>query len=147
MSMSFVNPEKRKLVKQLISMNALNVKFNGKTITFRYDRHIIKNKVVVRKHLGWVGHWSRNTNTVYYDSDLVKSTKEIISVLVHESIEKYVYDTYGLSDSAEGHYIATMIEQKFAQESGINWDDHNWRIEVIAKKEMTQNKITKKKKL
>jgi len=140
MSMSFIKPEKRPLVKRLITMSALDVKFDGKYITFRYDRHEIKNRVVMKKHLGWVGHWSRGTNTIYYDDDLVKQPKELLSVLVHESIEKYVHDKYELSDSAEGHYVATMVEQKFARKIGVNWDDYNWRVEFIYRKEMKQNK-------
>jgi hypothetical protein len=140
MTMSFVKPEKRQLVKRLISMNALNVNYDGKYITFRYDRNVIKNRVVIRKHLGWVGHWSRGTNTIYYDDDLLKFPKELLCVLVHESVEKYIHDKYGLSDDAEGHYVATMIEQKFARESRVNWDDYNWRVEFIARKEIKHNK-------
>ena len=140
MSMSFINPDKRKLVKHLSSMNALNVKYTGNYITLRYDRNEIKNKVVMKKHLGWVGHWSRGTNTIYYDKELVKEPKELLSVLVHESIEKYVHDKYGLSDDAEGHYIATMVEQKFARDIGVNWDDYNWRVEFIYRKEMKYKK-------
>lgn len=136
MSMSFIKPDKRKMVKHLSSMSALNVKYDGKFITLRYDRHLIKNKTVIRKHLGWVGHWSRGTNTIYYDNDLVKEPKELLSVLVHESIEKYVHDKYGLSDDAEGHYVATMVERKFARSIGINWEDFGWRVEFIYRKEM-----------
>lgn len=140
MSMSFIHPDKRKLVKHLSSMSALNVKYNGNYITLRYDRHEIKNRVIMKKHLGWVGHWSRGTNTIYYDKELVKEPKELLSVLVHESIEKYVHDKYGLSDDAEGHYVATMVEQKFARNIGVNWDDYNWRVEFIYRKEMKYNK-------
>jgi formamidopyrimidine-DNA glycosylase len=140
MSMSFIKQDKRALVKRLIAMNALNVKYDGKYLTFRYDRHNIRNRVVMKKHLGWVGHWSRGTNTVYYDDDLVKQPKELLSVLVHESVEKYVHDKYDLSDNAEGHYVATMIEQKFARQIGVNWNDYNWRVEFIYRKEMRQNK-------
>ena len=140
MSLSFVNPEKKSLVKRLITMNALNVKYDGKNIEFRYDRHLIKNRVVMRKHLGWVGHWSRGTNTVYYDNDLVKQPKELLCVLVHESVEKYVHDKYGLSDDAEGHFVATMVEQKFARQIGVNWNDYNWRVEFIYRKEMKHSK-------
>jgi len=140
MSMSFIKPDKRVLVKRLIAMNALDVKYTGKYLTFRYDHHNIRNRVVMRKHLGWVGHWSRGTNTVYYDDDLVNQPKELLSVLVHESVEKYVHDKYGLSDNAEGHYVATMVEQKFARQIGVNWDDYNWRVEFIYRKEMRYHK-------
>jgi hypothetical protein len=140
MSMSFIQPDKRKLVKRLSAMNALNVKYDGKTISFRYDRNLIRNKVIMKKHLGWVGQWSRTTNTVYYDDDLVNQPKELLCVLIHESIEKYVHDKYGLSDIAEGHYIATMVEQKFARTSGVNWEDYNWRVEFISRKEIKHNK-------
>lgn len=136
MSMSFIKPDKRATVKRLIKMNALDVKFNGKYIVLRYDRNTITNKVVMKKHLGWVGKWSPTTNTIYYDNDLVSQPKELLCVLVHESIEKYVHDKYELSDSAEGHYVASMIEQKFARDSGVNWDDYNWRVEFIYRKEM-----------
>lgn len=140
MSLSFIHPDKKKLVKKLITMNALNVKYDGKNLSLRYDRHDIKNRVVMKKHLGWVGHWSRGTNTIYYDNDLVKHPKELLCVLVHESIEKYVHDHYGLSDDAEGHFVATMIEQKFARQIGVNWNDYNWRVEFIYRKEMKHNK-------
>ena len=134
--MSFIKLEKRPLVKRLITMSALDVKYDGKYITFRYDRHVIKNKVIAKKHLGWVGHWSRTANTIYYDSDLVNQPKEILCVLIHESVEKYVHDTYNLSDTAEGHHVATMVEHNFARQSGVNWDDYHWRVEFICRKEM-----------
>lgn len=140
MSLSFISPDKRLIVKRLIKMNVLDVKYDKKYISFRFDRHQIKNRVVMKKHLGWVGHWSRTTNTVYYDDDLVTQPKELLAVLIHESIEKYVHDMYGLSDDAEGHYVATIIEQKFAKQTGINWNDYNWRVEFIYRKEMKHNK-------
>jgi hypothetical protein len=147
MSISFIKPEKRAIVKRLVKMSPLDVKYDGKTITFRYDRHIIKNKVIAKKHLGWVGRWSRTANTIYYDPDLVNQPKEVLSVLMHESIEKYVHDTYELSDSADGHFVATMVEQKFAQEIGVNWDDFNWRVEFICRKEMKHKKKPMEKKV
>lgn len=138
--MSFIKEDKRKLVKRLIAMNVFDVKYDGKNLSFRYDKTNIRNRVVMRKHLGWVGHWSRGTNTVYYDNDLVKQPKELLCVLIHESVEKYVHDKYGLSDDAEGHYVATMVEQKFARQIGVNWNDYNWRVEFIYRKEMKHNK-------
>ena len=146
MTISFIKPEKRALVKRLIKMNPLDVKYDGKYITFRYDRHAIKNKVVAKKHLGWVGSWSRTANTIYYDPDLVNQPKEVLSVLVHESIEKYLHDTYGFSDSADGHYVATMVEQEFAHGIGVNWDDYNWRVEFICRKELKHKKKPVEKK-
>lgn len=136
MSLSFIKPDKRAIVKRLSKMNALDVKFNGKQITFRYDRSLINNKVIMRKHLGWVGLWSHTNNTIYYDDDLVSQPKELLCVLIHESIEKYVHDKYDLSESAEGHYVATMVEQNFARDTGVNWEDYNWRVEFIYRKEM-----------
>lgn len=140
MSLSFINPEKRPIVKRLVAMNALNVKYDGKVISFRYDRTILKNKVIMKKHLGWVGQWSKTSDKIYYDDDLVKQPKELLCVLIHESIEKYVSEKYGLSDSAEGHYVASMIEQKFARQSGVNWGDYNWRVEFISRKELKHAK-------
>jgi hypothetical protein len=140
MSMTFIKPDKRALVKRLIKMNALGVNFNGSSISMRFDRSDIKNLVKVKKHLGWVGHWEKHSNTILYDDDLLKHPKELICVLVHESIEKYVYEKYGLSPDAEGHYVASMIEQKFARTSGVNWNDYNWRVEFIYRKEMKHDK-------
>ena len=146
MTISFIKPEKRALVKRLIKMSPLDVKYDGKYITFRYDRHVIKNKVVAKKHLGWVGSWSRTANTIYYDPDLVNQPKEVLSVLVHESIEKYLHDTYDFSDSADGHYVATMVEQEFGRGIGVNWDGYNWRVEFICRKEMKHKKKPTEKK-
>ena len=70
----------------------------------------------------------------------MKQPKELLCVLVHESVEKYVHDKYGLSDDAEGHFVATMVEQKFARQIGVNWSDYNWRVEFIYRKEMKHNK-------
>lgn len=134
-SLPFISPDKRKVVQRLIKMNVLDVKFDGKIITFRFDRHQITNHVRQRKHLGWVGEWSRNSDIIYYDDELVKYPKELLCVPVHESIEKYLNQFYGLNENAEGHYVATIIEQKFAKNIGVNWHDYNWRIEFISKDE------------
>jgi hypothetical protein len=134
-NLEFIKPKDRTEVARLITLKARNVKFDGLTISFDYDGKHIQDIVKRRKHLGWVGYWSRGSNTVYYDND-VNRRNELICLLVHEGVEKYVKQTYGLSPENSGHYVATIVEHDVARRLGVNWDAYNWRVEFIYRKEM-----------
>ena len=133
--MDVIPEKKRNLVKKLMSKRVSNVKFDGEYVSFTFDGRTIRNKVRPRKCLPWVGTWNRKNNTVYFDDDMAKNKKELLSLAVHESVEAYVGKRYGLRSTAEGHYVAENVERKFAQSSGVHWPTYQWRAEFVHRKE------------
>ena len=128
--------ELSKLMKTLSKKSVSDVKFNWHTISLKYDNKRLKAKVVMRKHLRWVGEWSYRKNTVHFDDDLL--AKDVVPVLVHELVEMYVAKTYNLDEDKEAHPIAQIIERRFFREHnklGLAWPRHEKRVTRVWRKE------------
>lgn len=78
-------------------------------ITFKYDGALLNNSIEIVPEK-WVGTWDRFKNTVYSDPMVPK--KNVKSISIHESVEKYLKERHGLSDNAEGHEAAEELEKK-----------------------------------
>jgi len=137
--MQFIDAKKRDLVKRLSNLNVSNVRFDGQTISLNYDGHVLHNRVRALTCEPWVGHWNRQHNIVYYDDDMGRNLRQVQSLAVHETIEKYVCQRYGLNSDAEGHYVAEMVERKYARKLGIDLRDYEWRTEFVHRKEWQAN--------
>ena len=115
--------EKKKLVEKLSKLNADDVAFKDNWISLDYDGRHLKNKVIERR-ISLIGNWSRKHNAVYYDPDLKKG--DVVPILVHEVVEKYVTEKYGLNADKESHEIADAVEREFIGEK--SWRSHQQRI-------------------
>jgi len=119
----------KQLIRALKEEPIRKVKFKADWVSFEYDGVKIRNKVVVRKHEPLVGSWAKNENIVYVDDD-IKNRKELGALAIHESIEKYVTQRYGLKWDKESHRIALVKEKEFLQRKHGNWrkylDHINW---------------------
>lgn len=115
--------DKKELIKKLSKLNVSNVVFKNNWISLVYDRHHLKNKVV-KRHTSLVGNWSRKHNVVYCETDLKK--EDIIPILVHETVEKYLTERYGLNVDKESHRIAEAVERNFV--ASRSWRAHQQRI-------------------
>ena len=106
-----LTPErKRVLIKTLSAKRVSNVAYRGGYITLKFDGEKLKNKVIM-KHDPSIANWSRTRKEVHYDEKLKR--KDILPVLVHEVIEKYVTQKYHLNVDKEPHKIAQKVEKKF----------------------------------
>ena len=110
-----------------------NVRFTKGWISLEYDGKKLKNQIVIEKHQVFVGRWDLDINIVYLDDDLEGIDME--AVAVHETIEKYVSQNYGLDPYEEAHEIATFKEKEFIEKNKGNWQSHQIIVGKIWKKE------------
>jgi len=109
------------------------VKIKNGWISFDYDGEKIRNKIVIRKHEGYVGSWARTTDKVYVDDNLKGKDRDAIAL--HEAVEKFVTQKYGFPEDAESHDIATIKEREYLEKIGGDWKKHErkvhrvWRLE------------------
>lgn len=119
------------LLRELSQKPVSNVKFNGRKISFDYDGKKL-SYVVVRKSTCFVGNWSRSKNEVYYDAHL-KDPFEIQTICIHEAVEKYVTEKYGLDVDRQSHRIAQAIEKRWFEKHKRNWASYDRKATRIWK--------------
>jgi 8-oxo-dGTP diphosphatase len=101
---------RKEIIERLSKKHATSVKFDGKFISIHYDGQKLRCRAVKRA-VRDVGIWSKKENTVYYDKNLTDKT--FLAILVHEVVEKYTAQTYGLDTDTEAHLVATAVEKEF----------------------------------
>ncbi len=119
------------IAKTLSSKPVSNVKFDGKRISLAYDGAKLSFKAV-KRNTCFVGNWSRSAKEVYYDAHLTDPV-EIESICIHEAIEKYVSETYGLNVDKKSHKIAQKIEKRWFEKHKRNWAYYNRKVTKIWK--------------
>ena len=124
--------DKKGLMKYLSKLKVSKVEFCKNKISLVFDGEHLENKVV-KKHITSLGEWARKRKVVYYDIHLKK--KDVLPILVHEVVEKYMTEKYGLKVECEAHKIADAVEKSFVSRSA--WRAHQQRI--------AENHIHKKK--
>lgn len=115
--------DKKALVKYLSKLTVSKVEFSKNCISLVFDGQQLKYKTV-KRHTKAVGNWSRKHKAVYYDPDLKK--EDVIPILVHEAVEKYVTEKYGLDVDKESHPVADAVEKSFV--ASRSWRSHQQRI-------------------
>lgn len=131
--------ERHKLVRRLSTQHASNVKLYNGFISLTFDNRRIRNKVV-KKHERSIAEWSRGKKEVFYDEHVKK--EDILPLLVHETIEKYVTEKYGLDVDTESHKIAQAAERRFIKRSKHEeWATHEKRIERLWERENNGKKL------
>ena len=111
-----------------------NVKFGKNWISLEYDGKKIKNKIKIVKHEWGVGDWNKHEKIVIIDNDL-KRKRDIKSVALHESIEKYVAQKYKLNIDDEAHPIAEAVEKRYFRILDGSWKKHQKNVEKVWIKE------------
>lgn len=120
------------LVKQLSSGSVSSIKINGKTVSMFF----LKKKITYRFkiiHEKNVADWNRHKNVIYVSRYVEK--EDLIPVLVHECVEKYVSKKYGLDVDREAHRVATAVEKRFVLSRKRDWRRHEQKISVSWRRE------------
>ncbi|MDI6826563.1 MAG: hypothetical protein QMD36_05285 [Candidatus Aenigmarchaeota archaeon] len=117
----------RYLIKSLMREKVKNVKIKNDWISLEYDGEKIKNKIVIKRHEWFVGSWAKTRDKVYIDDDL-KGKKNRDAIAVHEVIEKFVAQKYGLDEDTDAHKIATEKEREYFEKIGGNWRSHQMKV-------------------
>lgn len=136
--MKIRKPHKRRFVKYLVRIlkreKVKNVKFGKNWISFEYDGEKIKDKIVIKKHEGYVGTWAKTKDKVYIDDDL-KGGMDVKAVTLHEAIEKFIAQKYGLRDDREAHELANFKEKEFLERVDGTWMRHQRNVDKVWRKE------------
>lgn len=111
-----------------------------------YDGKKIKYKVKMHPHEWGIADWSRKKKLVWVDDDV--RAKDVITLLIHESIEKYVAQKYKLKVDKEAHKIAQAVEKKYfksKKRKKMAWQNYHKRINKVWKREhlIRLNKLRK----
>jgi hypothetical protein len=122
------------LVRILRREKIKNVKFGKDWVSFEYDGEKIKDKIVIKKHEGHVGTWAATKDKVYVDDDL-KGKRDVKAVALHEAIEKYIAQKYGLRDDVEAHDLADFKEREFLERVDGTWMKHQRKVDKVWRKE------------
>jgi 8-oxo-dGTP pyrophosphatase MutT (NUDIX family) len=102
--------QRNKLIEELSKKHPTMIHFTRNRISFRYDGERIVFKVV-RRNVKDVGEWSYRKPIVYYDKNL--NSKSVLPVVIHEAVEKFVVEKYGLKEDIEAHKVASAVEKEF----------------------------------
>jgi len=117
------------LIKSLLREKVKNVKIKKDWISLEYDEEKIKNKIVTKKHEVHVGSWAKTRGKVYVDDDLKGKNRD--SVALHEAIEKFVAEKYGLDEDTDAHKIAEEKEEEYFKKIGGNWRSHQMKVTKV----------------
>jgi len=128
---------KEELAKELSKKPVSDVWFTGDRIRLTFDEERISNKVNVVKHEQWVGSFSRKRPVVYIDNDVPGKYRR--SLTIHETIEKYLSEKYGLDPNNEAHFAAEEIERRefLKSHSQREWEEYSNITEQIHRKELS----------
>jgi hypothetical protein len=123
-------------LQEVINQDVKNVKFHKDKVSLEFDGEKMENKIVVVPNELWVGSWFRHKPVVVIDNDVPEQFRP--SLAVHETIEKYVCQRYGLDSNAEGHELAEEVERRWFMQQGHtedDWAEYSKIIERIHRKE------------
>ena len=119
----------RYLIKSLMREKVKNVKIKNGWISLEYDGEKIRNRIIIRKHEGFVGSWAKTKDKIYIDNDLKGKDRD--AVAVHETVEKFVSQKYGLDEDTDAHKIATEKEREYLEKVGGNWRSHQMKVTKV----------------
>ncbi len=123
-------PEKQDLIRELSKQHATNVAFRHGFISLTFDSRRLRNRAV-KKRVHVIADWSRGKKEVYYDKHVKE--RDILPLLVHETIEKYVTEKYSMDMDKESHKIAQAVERRFIR-SRRKWENYEKRINRLWEK-------------
>jgi hypothetical protein len=124
----------RYLVKILKREKIKNIQFGKDWISFEYDGEKIKNKIIIKKHESYVGSWAKTKDKIYIDDD-IKRKIDVKAVALHESIEKFASQKYGLRYDVEAHDLADAKEKEFLERVDGTWIEHQRKVDKVWRKE------------
>ncbi len=101
------------------------VKFSGNRISLDFFGHRISEHVVIKRE-PHVGEWSRRRKEIVIDKKITAEDrkKSFKALCVHEVIEKFLAEKFGLKVDTEAHQVAGKKEKEYLESIGGNWRSH-----------------------
>jgi hypothetical protein len=117
------------LMKVFMASPVTNIKFSGNRISFNYFGYRISDRITVKKQ-PHVGEWSRRVSKVVIDRNFKtkERAKEFKSLCLHEAVERFLVEKFGLNTDNEAHPVAKKKEREYLESIGGNWKSHELKV-------------------
>lgn len=129
-------PAGRKLLlSSLLKEPVTNVRFSKNRVCLDFFGHRISDLVLVQTE-DHVAEWSRRRKQVFIDRGISGPDRKISfrALCVHEVVEKFLAEKYGLNVDKEAHKVACVKEKEYLKKHGGNWRSHELIIYWVWKK-------------
>jgi hypothetical protein len=117
------------LMKVFMESPVTNIKFSKNRISFHYFGYRISDRITVKKQ-PHVGEWSRRVRKIVIDKNFNKKNKikEFKSLCLHEAVERFLVEKFGLNTDNEAHPVAKKKEREYLESIGGNWKSHELNV-------------------
>jgi len=119
------NALRHEFVEILSKFPVRGVKFSGNRISLSFLGHKISDHVITKRE-EHVADWSRRRKELFIDKkiNIQDRRKSFKALCVHELIEKFLVEKFGLKVDTEAHVIAAKKEKEYLKSIGGNWRSH-----------------------
>jgi len=121
-------------VKILLRSPLKDVKFSkgNKRISMTFFGEKISYRIIVKRVKG-IGNWSRKREEIYIDKQIttrnrLPHTASFKALCVHETVEKFLVEKYGLDVDNEAHVVAVKKEKQYLKKMGGDWKSHQMLV-------------------
>lgn len=117
-------------VRMLVRAPVKSVRFSkgGRRVSLAFLGERVACDVLVKREV-YVGHWRRKSG-IDIDKEMFskKRMRSFKALCVHEAIEKFLVERYGLKLDEEAHAVATAKEKQYLKRIGGNWKSHQMTV-------------------
>ena len=116
-------------VKILLKSPVTNIKFSKNRVSLSFFDHKISDKITVKRE-DHVAEWSRKRREIFIDRDFGEGEKEksFRALCIHELIERFLFEKFGLNIDKEAHVVATQKEKEYIESVKGNWRSHELKV-------------------
>ncbi len=113
------------LVRILLKTSVREVTFRGNRISLTFFGQRISDTIRIKRE-DHVADWSRRRKEIFIDKGITAADrkKSFQALCVHEVVEKFLVEKFGLRLDEEAHVVATRKEKEYLQHHGGNWRSH-----------------------
>jgi len=119
------NALRRAFVKLLVKFPLRGVRISNDKVSLQFFGNRISDKVVIKRE-DHVADWSRRRKEIFIDKKITEEDREksFKALCVHEVVEKFLVEKFGLNLDTEAHAVATQKEKEYLRSIHGNWRSH-----------------------
>ena len=116
-------------VRILLKSPVTNIKFSEDRVSLSFFGYRISDKITVKRE-NHVAEWSRKRREIFIDKNFGEREKEksFRALCIHELIERFLYEKFGLKLNEEAHIVATQKEKEYLESVKGNWRSHELKV-------------------
>lgn len=113
----------------LLNYPITDIKFSKGRISLNFFNHKISDKIITQKE-DHVAEWSRKRREIFIDKNFGEKEKEksFRALCIHEVVERFLTEKYGLRIDTEAHVVATQKEKEYLNSVKGNWKSHELKV-------------------